>query len=125
MVLKTIVSLLFSVCCSQVVAGEEVMTDKEFKSYKKYQEQSRISRDFFKGKFLVYNCEHKHFMCVNQQGNFLCQSRLEESIKDGYEIKKCIPIKEFKNQKDCFEKGQYKLGAKREISRYCRLKKKD
>ena len=124
MFLRSSCTLFFFLIGQFCFATTFTVTDEEYREYKKYHEETKISKDFLKGPYLIYNCEHKHYMCVNQLGFKTCQVRMEQSIRDEYDLKRCLPIKKFSSQKDCFEKGQYKLAPKSKIFRYCKIEKK-
>ena len=70
--------------------------------YKADATEPAISRDYYQGEFLIYDCEKGSFVCVNERGFQMCKGKREG---DRYLKKisyRCAPLKKYKTQKDCF-----------------------
>lgn len=74
----------------------EVMLNKLKRSEK------LISYDYWQGKYLIYDCKGRHFICVDEKGYDACTKKRENSyVKRRYNLG-CAPLKEYKNQDKCF-----------------------
>lgn len=70
---------------------------------KETQDEPAISREYFLGEYLIYDCEKGSFLCVNDSGFQLCKGRRES---DRYLKKisyRCAPLKKYQNQKECID----------------------
>lgn len=79
----------------------------EFDYYKKNIEEVLLNSSFRRGEYLVYECELKHFACINKESLENCKTP------------SCLNIKKFKDQPECFQ-AQYKAMQKSNMSRYCK-----
>jgi hypothetical protein len=92
----------------------------DFDYYKKYVEETRVSFHFRKGRHLVYSCFHKHFVCVNGDGQLECDDLAKKAKDNEFAHKGCLRIRSYVDQKTCFD-AHYKLSEKSGISSFCEL----
>lgn len=95
---------------------EKVKTEKEVKmtieeeqqrsQVQKSREEPRISNKWFKGNYLIYDCDKGFFACVNSVSNTQCIEQRATRIEDRSPALGCAPLKRFSTQEDCF-KVQY------------------
>lgn len=64
--------------------------------------EPRISDKWFRGNYLIYDCEKGNFICVNLFSFNQCQSQREEDKKQKQTHLRCAPFKKFPTQKKCF-----------------------
>ena len=65
--------------------------------------EPRLSRKYYRGRYLIYDCESRFYACVNLPSYFNCKE-LREKQKDRKEVLlSCAPLKQFKTQKECFD----------------------
>jgi hypothetical protein len=110
-----ILMLLFSSNC--LADAEKDIFDVAF--YKKYVEEVYITNDFKRGPNLIYDCNIKHFACVNKQSFELCQNRENRAMKAKAENRDCRPIRKYEDQPTCF-KFQYKVSQKTRMEKFCK-----
>jgi hypothetical protein len=82
------------------------------------QDSVQISRKYYSGQFLIYDCASKHWVCVDKDGYEGCRVERDSAKKDFETNLKCSPIKEFKNQKECVEFQRHKTHHP-ESTKYC------
>jgi hypothetical protein len=65
--------------------------------------EPRLSDKYYRGRYLIYDCEKRFFACVNLPSFYNCRE-LRQKEKDLKEVLlSCAPLKQFKSQKDCFD----------------------
>lgn len=69
----------------------------------------QISSKYYSGQFLIYDCESKHWSCVDKDGFKECQESRDQSKKEFKTYLKCAPIKEYKNLKECISHQKRKV----------------
>lgn len=101
---------LLLIFTSLEVLGQETKPIEEVTAeyFNKYLDEPRLSKKYIRGNFLVYDCEFMHYACINKDSNLNCTKE-----------NKCMKIKEFPNQKECFE-VHTKFQEKTKISAYCK-----
>jgi hypothetical protein len=77
------------------------------KKKKIVEREFRISGKYFNGRYLIYDCQQRHFACVNQESFKFCKKKREFDLEKESYFLRCTPLKEFTNQKSC-ETEQYK-----------------
>ncbi len=83
---------------------------KEAQDFRRFQTESPIGEGLYKGEFLIYLCERRHFACVNRFSIGECEKFPE---------KKCMFIRKFEGQRECFN-NQYEVMLKSKIDQYCK-----
>lgn len=81
--------------------------DVDVEYYKKYIEETLISKVYRKGKSLIYDCTNLHYACVSDDS-------LEACLEPG-----CLRIKTFKDQPECFKEHK-RVMSKTSITRFCK-----
>lgn len=97
---------------------EEAQKKVGIQYYKKYVYESKISASYRKGEYLIYDCISKHFVCVNKKNYEDCRSKMETAIDLRDFNKVCLPVKKFKDQRECFDK-HYASQEKSRMSIFC------
>ncbi len=69
--------------------------------------EPRISNKWFRGSYLIYDCQRGNFVCVNYQGFVRCGEERDEDKKKSRPALRCAAFKKFKTQEACF-KEQYR-----------------
>lgn len=63
----------------------------------------RISDKYRAGSSLIYDCQERHFACVNQTSYEQCGERRDVSLEKRRAILSCAPLKHFDNLDKCIE----------------------
>ncbi len=100
-----------------VNAAKEAIFDVAI--YKKFMEEVYITNEFRRGEFLIYNCDLKHFACVNKDSFKLCANKRRNSKEFKQKGQSCRPIRSFKDQASCFT-AQYKVSQKTSMENFCK-----
>lgn len=61
----------------------------------------QISRDYYSGSFLIYNCQDNYWACVDEYSYELCKLRRESDLNSYDNILRCAPIKKYEEKEDC------------------------
>ena len=78
-----------------------------------------ISKKYSRGKFLIYDCEERHYACVIGQDFSSCQEKRKQVLfKKDRRLLPCSPLKEFASVVKC-EKEQYRLQHRRRDRSFC------
>lgn len=88
-------------------AGEDELVEDELDDIDRSKQEPRLSNKWFRGNYLVYDCDDGHFACVNENSFIKCENQRTERIEEKDPQLGCAPLKKFKTQKNCFE-VQYK-----------------
>ena len=80
--------------------------------------EPRISNKWFRGSYLIYDCEKGNFACVNKTGLQRCEREREEDKKESKPNLRCAFFKKFPTQEDCF-KEQYRQINNQKPRVYC------
>lgn len=83
-----------------------------------YLEEYPLDDRYKAGKFLIYDCQRKHYACVNQDGNNSCIERREESKAKNAGEYDCAPLKTFPDKKNCLLKN-YEVVEMNAWKRFC------
>jgi hypothetical protein len=90
-------------------ANDEAMTEEEEKKRDVLQqklEEPRLSNKWFRGNYLIYDCDKGFFACVNNTSFEKCKyQRMKRKERREVGLA-CAPLKRFDTQKACF-KVQY------------------
>ncbi len=122
----TLLSFCFSSLCLGDVkdprAGTSYIDKETLSEMERRRKEPKISQEFSRGRFLIYDCKQRSFVCVNEPSYLLCR----EKRNLGYRAKRlalpCAPLKEFKEQVECFNK-QYSLIHSQSEKSYCQNSK--
>lgn len=80
--------------------------------------EPRISSDFSRGAYLIFDCRNRYYACVNQPSFDSCRLMRDKGYQAKKKILPCAPLKEFSDQKDCFAK-QYSLIHHQKPKAFC------
>ncbi|MCP4913152.1 MAG: hypothetical protein GY909_08530 [Oligoflexia bacterium] len=124
--------LIFLTFFSPVFAQEEKPQSKsekvesvesdELDEIRRKRFEPRISRKYYRGEHLIYDCKSNHFACVNRESFNLCKENREFDIVERRRNLRCAPLKVFRTQKECFDE-QYKQIHNQKIKIICINKK--
>ncbi|MCB9063152.1 MAG: hypothetical protein H6622_16630 [Halobacteriovoraceae bacterium] len=64
-------------------------------------ESRQISREYYEGSYLIFNCDDGHFACVNERGFNYCKDKREYAVARGEYFLPCGPLKKFKDLTEC------------------------
>ncbi|MDO9181697.1 MAG: hypothetical protein Q7U04_04775 [Bacteriovorax sp.] len=78
----------------------------------------KIDWKYNAGEYLIYDCERKHFACVNATGNDNCVEERRYALVTKAAVYPCAPLKKFKNKKECVE-NNYKIVELDAPKRFC------
>ncbi len=67
-----------------------------------------ISEKYFRGNYLIYDCEEHHFVCVDEKNFQDCKKRREYAHAQGKSGTSCAPFKMYSSYTLCIKK-QYEL----------------
>ncbi len=81
----------------------------------------QISKAFFSGEYLIYDCQKGFFACVDEFGFQDCQAARDHSIEVGKKNLPCAPLKKFPYFEDC-ENAQKKEIESPKQKVFCFLK---
>jgi hypothetical protein len=80
--------------------------------------QYQIDWNYKAGEYLLFNCERKHFACVNLEGFHHCSEERKYAIENKMAILPCAPLKKFSEKKLCVEKN-YQVVDQNAMKRFC------
>jgi hypothetical protein len=60
-----------------------------------------LSLKYTKGKFLLYDCYDKHWVCTSKYEYQACRDLRKILLKDHTARLNCSPVKQFSSEKDC------------------------
>lgn len=69
-------------------------------------EEPRISNKWFRGNYLIYDCDKAFYACVSSRSFVQCTDQRTIRIEERRPALGCAPLKRFDSQKECF-KVQY------------------
>lgn len=69
-------------------------------------EEPRLSNKWFRGNYLIYDCDKGFYACVNRASFTECTDQRTIRIEERRPALGCAPLKRFDSQKECF-KVQY------------------
>ena len=78
----------------------------------------RIDGNYLAGKYLIYDCEKKHYACVDSDGNSRCKELRSDAIASKAQIYPCAPLSAYADKKSCVEKN-YKFIESNANKRFC------
>jgi hypothetical protein len=84
--------------------------------------EPRISTDFSRGEYLIYDCRNRNYACVNVTSFAYCRKLRDDGYKQKKMMLPCAPLKEFESQDECF-KEHYKLMHKIAAKPFCQNSK--
>ncbi|EQC46106.1 hypothetical protein [Bacteriovorax sp. Seq25_V] len=79
----------------------------EFEYYKRNIEEVQLNQKYRRGEYLVYDCEYKHFACINRDSLVNCK------------LPSCLNIRKYSNQPECFQAQEAGMQKSR-TDRYCK-----
>ncbi|PIK15286.1 hypothetical protein [Halobacteriovorax sp. JY17] len=95
--------LLFShsVFSQTAEKAQEMLNKAEKDAVLRRRLEPRISEKYYLGRFLIYDCEDRHFACVNLPSFFNCEEKREIEKENKNVFFSCAPLKQYKTLKDC------------------------
>lgn len=84
----------------------------------KYMNEPRISLEYNRGEYLIYDCKKQSFICVNKESFEACGENRVLAKEEKKHNLACAPLLSFKTQKACFEKQITNIERAR-IKTYC------
>jgi len=106
--------VLFSLLISDNVIGQ-IVADQASQDRKT---QYQIDFKYKAGDYLIFNCERKHYACVNLDGFQNCTEERRRALSNKATNLSCAPLKKFNDKKLCVEKN-YQLVDINAIKRFC------
>lgn len=91
---------------SKAYANDDAMTLEEEKKRGTLQrkiEEPRISNKWFRGNYLIYDCDKAHYACVNSDSFEKCEYIRTSRKERRQPSLGCAPLKRFDTQGKCFE----------------------
>ena len=79
----------------------------------------RISPKYYRGEYLIFDCQDLHFACVNLEGFQLCQEWRREDLQKKRLQLKCAPLKKFPSQKACFKEQEKQIARPKTKKVFC------
>ncbi|WP_372653769.1 hypothetical protein [Halobacteriovorax sp.] len=96
-----LLSLSQSVLAQTAEKAREFLNREERNATLRKRLEPRISDKYYLGRFLIYDCEHRHFACVNVESFFSCTQNREEEIQNKDTLLSCAPFKQYESLEDC------------------------
>jgi len=97
-----ILLLLSQTAYSQTAdANREYLNKAERNSTLRKRLEPRISDKYYLGRFLIYDCEYRHFACVNVEGFFSCSGSRDTEIQNKETLLSCAPLKQYESLEEC------------------------
>ncbi len=81
-------------------------------------QEFRINSEYRAGKFLIYDCELKNFVCVNIDSYKICENKRAMAIEKGALFYPCAPLKEFISKQICLYKN-YEVMKRESEKKFC------
>ena len=104
------------------ISGVSSLDKETLSEMERKRAEPKISQEFSRGAFLIYDCKKRSFACVNEPSYNLCKTRRQKGYRDKKLVLPCAPLKEFLSQQKCFEK-QYNLIHRQSEKSYCQNSK--
>ena len=60
-----------------------------------------ISREYARGRYFIYDCDDKHFACVDEVSMQNCQLDRKVALRERKYRLPCAPLRSFAEEKDC------------------------
>ncbi|OUR96992.1 hypothetical protein A9Q84_11695 [Halobacteriovorax marinus] len=93
---------------AQVLDKDNLLNREEKNSTLRRRLEPRLSNKYYRGRYLVYDCIDRHYVCVNLPSFYNCRETRVKEIENKEVLLSCAPLKLFKTQKECFD-ANYKL----------------
>ena len=77
-----------------------------------------ISREYARGPYFIYNCDDRHFACVDDVSIENCQLDRTVALRDRKYHLPCAPLRKFLTQKECISE-HYKLVHNLSLKYFC------
>lgn len=65
-----------------------------------------VTKEYLRGRYLIYDCQEQHYICVDHDGYDLCNDKRQQSQQQNSEVLACAPLKMYDSLLACSE-GQY------------------
>ncbi|MBI2521189.1 MAG: hypothetical protein HYV97_12250 [Bdellovibrio sp.] len=99
--------------------GDSKMRATQVGEAEPYRQSTRISRKYSEGEFLIYDCQSRHFACVDEASYQRCKSERKTGLDTkASRVLPCAPLKFFSKFADCTKK-QYVLQHRRHNKSMC------
>lgn len=84
----------------------------------------KMSEKYYEGSFLIFNCDHRHWACVDQSSYEDCQGLRKESLQKEYpERPPCAPIANLNTIERCILEQKKLIEGNKEFS-FCEAKER-
>lgn len=94
----------------------QTQTDEQLSSSKRIDYQ--INWKYRAGRYLLFDCERKHYACVDEDGNDKCSEEREFALSKKAPSYPCAPLQKFKDKATCLKKN-YAIVDLNAIRRFC------
>jgi hypothetical protein len=88
---------------SQKLDENDLLNKEEKDATLRRRLEPRISERYYRGRYLIYDCKDRHYVCVNLPSFYNCQEQRQKEIDEKTVLFSCAPLKQFKSQKECFD----------------------
>ena len=78
----------------------------------------QIDWKYKSGEYLIYDCERRHYACVNIDGDNNCREERKFAIETKAATYPCASLAKYKNKKLCVEKN-YQVVDTTSLHRFC------
>lgn len=82
-----------------------------------------ISLNYRMGSYLIYDCEDKHYACVDKESYDKCRNWRDKAIYNVEEFMPCAPLAVYKKLKEC-KKAHYQSMQRPVFNKFCYRTKK-
>ncbi|WP_127717282.1 hypothetical protein [Halobacteriovorax sp. HLS] len=87
----------------QKIDESDLLNKDEKNSTLRRRLEPRISDKYYRGRYLIYDCVNRHYVCINLPSFYNCQEERLKEIEAKSVLLSCAPLKQFKTQKECFD----------------------
>ena len=79
----------------------------------------KISKKYMQGSYLLYDCEDRHYACVDKSDFITCQAKRKVTLREGVDFRfNCAPLKKFDTAVLCI-KNIYHLQSRVRYMEIC------
>lgn len=103
---------------AQKLDDSDLLNNEERDATLRMRLEPKLSDKYYRGRFLIYDCESRFFACVNLPSFYNCRENRNKEIDRKEMLLSCAPLKQFKSQKECFE-ANYSLIHKVTNKSFC------
>lgn len=107
------------------VKGESILVEKAKKQevidelfLKRLKEEYKIDYKFEAGRILIYDCQDKHWTCINEPSLEKCMDKRNYEIEQGAVKYSCAPLRTYETKEECI-KANYRFSSIPMMKRFC------